>query len=398
MYLLRVAALALATATALTAQQASTTAVATAAAMPAVAAPAGALTAKVHYTTDGDAWVESNKPAYVALFDVTRNRVTQLYPTFSAQATELSGTLRRFDLRVPASSPGVASLGASSLMPLNAPPVFSGVSDWSHTLLLVASTSPLRLGSSWTSNLVLNNDLVREQHWNDIDSDAGITAIINLVRPLDRSAEVTFDRVQAATPARYAASLAFDPNKVALAYSCFDGTRTFVSATPLLGASCVGLRNLPPTGAVAASIAALSAPGAGPAADTGKAQTSDSHKGTAGTGAASSKRSIDVQSISDPAEIRNFIETMKKQNGDLAPARHAADGASWSGRPADANRHSGDGSASMHGGGGPAVSAQHEHANGGTAAPVRSAPVQAPPRAASGPVTPPTPPATPIKP
>jgi hypothetical protein len=59
------------------------------------AAPdAGSLVAEVHYTTGGDAWFTTNKPAYVALFDVSRGGVAQLYPTFTAQATELSG--RRF--------------------------------------------------------------------------------------------------------------------------------------------------------------------------------------------------------------------------------------------------------------------------------------------------------------
>ena len=144
----------------------------------------------------------------------------QLYPTFTQQATELSGTSARVELR------SQAGTGRSSLVSLN-----------------------LRVGSSWATNIAINNDLVRDHRWNDLDNDDGIAAVIDLVRPLDWGAEVATDRVQSATPVIYASSLSHDPSQMGTGYSCTDANHTFTSSVPMLGASCfVTQANLRPAG------------------------------------------------------------------------------------------------------------------------------------------------------
>jgi hypothetical protein len=268
--------------------------------------------------------------------------------------------------------PTVAVFGASSLVPLSAGPAYANASSWPHTLLLVASTSPLRVGSSWTSNIALNNDLVRAHRWNDVDSDAGISTIVALVRPDDRTAEVAFDLAGSATPVRYTESLAYDPTKVALAYSCGDRTRTFVSPSAVQGANCV--RDLPATGAAATA----------GVVDTARLQASDSRArtGAAGAAAATDKRDADVQSISDPADIRRFIESMKGQMGDATPRGQVGDGRSVSSQPVNADQHAADGTVSARWNGAPAGNSQRM--NAGTSATPRPAPPQNQPSARSG--------------
>ncbi|MFI5232218.1 MAG: hypothetical protein ACHQSE_06870 [Gemmatimonadales bacterium] len=282
-----------------------------------------ALEAEVHYATGGDAWFSTNKAAYVALFDVSRGGVTQLYPTFSAQATELSGTSVRVEMRSAAALPGAGPFSGSSLVALNTPVGGASAAGWPHTLLLVASTQPLRIGSSWASNIAINNDLVRNHQWNDLDTDAGIAAVVDLVRPLDWGAEVATDRVPLATPARYASSLAYDPNRVAVGYSCMDADRQFISPVPQLGAYCVALREFPArTGTVNASTVAATAGGT---ADSTRRVVLQAHGAATGPAAPriSEQKHGDVQSISDPNDIRKFMESMKARQ-----ATHgAADGA-----------------------------------------------------------------------
>jgi hypothetical protein len=287
---------------------------------------AGTLEAEVHYATGGDAWFSTNKPAYVALFDVSRGGVSQLYPTFSGQATELSGTSVRVEMRSAAALPGVAAFGGSSLVTLNTPVGGANAAGWPHTLLLVASSMPLRVGNMWTSNVAINNDLVRTHQWNDLDTDAGIAAVVDLVRPLDGGAEIATDRVQLATPARYASSLAYDPTHTAVGYSCWDANRQFISPVPQLGASCVGLREFPAKGPRNAAVNALPPAGAtdtarGVAFRTARASAAAVAAPTSAAPRISEQKHGDVQSISDPAEIRAFMERMKsRQAVEAAPA------------------------------------------------------------------------------
>jgi hypothetical protein len=298
---------------------------------------AGTLEAEVHYSTGSDVWFSTNRPAYVALFDVSRGGVTQLYPTFSAQATELSGTSVRVAMRSAAPLPSGNIFGGSSLVTLNTPVGAANAAGWPHTLLLVASTMPLRVGSTWDSNIAINNDLVRTHQWNDLDTDAGIAAVVDLVRPLDWGAEVATDRVQLATPARYATSLAYDPNQTALGYSCVDANRQFTSPTPQLGAYCVALRELPPnTRAVNASTAA---PPAGGIDTTRVLLQSNGSAAAPAASRISQQKHGDVESISDPAAIRSFMESMKTGQGTPdSPRTEGARGDQPHGPPRDASR------------------------------------------------------------
>lgn len=268
---------------------------------------AAALTAEVHYGTAGDAWITTNKPAYVALFDVSRGGVTQLYPVFSEQAAELAGPSLRVELRSP-----MAGTGRSSLVSLNGPGLGANAQGWPHTLLLVASTQPLRVGNSWTTNISLNNALVRDRDWNSLTTDAGVDAVIGLVRPTDGRAEVVTDEAQTATPALYASSLSHDPNFTVLGYNCYDATSMFVSLTPVLGASCFPTRDLSSNALASRSVHAA----AGPAStDTTRVLSTNARPAASGTSRISTNRQPDVQSISDPAAIRKFMEDIKATRG-----------------------------------------------------------------------------------
>ena len=73
----------------------------------------------------------------------------------------------------------------------------SAADAWPRILLLVASTSPLRVDNWWSSSLAINQQLFGQRHWTDVQTDEGIDALVQLVRPLDPSAEVAIDRVDA---------------------------------------------------------------------------------------------------------------------------------------------------------------------------------------------------------
>ena len=360
----------------------------------------GALEAQIHYATGGDAWFLTNKPAYVALFDVSRGGVAQLYPTFSAQATELSGTSVRVEMRSPAPLGG-GPFGGSSLVPLTVSAASMTAAGWPHTLLLVASTMPLRISNSWSSNIAINNDLVREHRWNDLDTDAGIASIVDLVRPQDWGAEVATDQVALATPARYTASLSYDPNRNAVTYSCVDATRSFLSPVALLGASCVALREFPASTALNAARASVAAAPNG-AVDTARAP-SQTRASARGTSRISEQKQADVRSINDPAEIRKFIESMKGgqagqgPSGEPAASRHdhERDAMPASGRSGGMNARNADGSPAYGGSGGAAAHNNQEREAHHRDVEMKPA---TPPAAQRPSPAPSTPPPTPIKP
>lgn len=132
-----------------------------------------ALEADLHYAAGSGTWVSTNKPAFVAVFDVSRTRLSQVYPTFSAQAAYPVSNQDRlklvYDWR--------RDIGA-----------------WPHTLLLVASTAPLRVGSPLTTNARLNHLLV-QRHLTDLQTDTGIETIIDMIRSVDPKAEIAYDRM-----------------------------------------------------------------------------------------------------------------------------------------------------------------------------------------------------------
>jgi hypothetical protein len=155
----------------------------------------GDLDAQLNYSTGGDTRITTNKPAYVALFDLSRTGVTQIYPMFSGQAEYPTGPEHR-TISVPNTSlTGGSVYFASSLMGLGG---FPQIHDrWPHVLFLVASTSPLRVGGPWTTNIALNHDLIAQHHFADVQSDGSIEALVDLIKPLDPNAEMAFDRVDA---------------------------------------------------------------------------------------------------------------------------------------------------------------------------------------------------------
>jgi hypothetical protein len=262
----------------------------------------GALVAKLHYTDASDVAFSTNKPAYVAIFDLSRSYVSQLYPTFSAEAAQRAGTYRRIDLSH-LTSYVAPSVGSSSLVPLNAS-FGAGRAGLTHTIVLVASTAPLEVGNPYASNIALNSRLFGEQHWTDLQTAPGINALVALVRPLAANAELAIDQIEVLpqTP-RVLAALAYNPSIVTLGYSCFDGRRTFFVPVPTSAAICTAVRTVP---------AAALNPGA-PRRTGSKADSAVRARRAASsrTNAATSS----TTNISDPAEIRRFLDDLKNGEG-----------------------------------------------------------------------------------
>jgi hypothetical protein len=285
----------------------------------------GSLEADLYYGTGTDTWVSTNKPAYVALFDVSRTTVSMIYPTFSAQAEYPASANRRL-ISVPYS--GFASggmFGRSSL--------FSmigywggrgGVGGWPHTLLLVASTSPLRVKNPFSTNLKLNHVLVQKQFLN-LQADAGIESIIDLVRPLDPDAEMAYDRVDG-IPARSAQYLALDG----------FGPRRY---GPLL-LNCANPQYFLTTGVTDAYLDPFCAPPL-PMRSTLPINPPKDTAGTTLTTVASVNRKVDQSTlITDPADIRRFLEEHRSSDANgmdkVAGAALDAQGARQAARqPAD---------------------------------------------------------------
>ncbi|HEV8409057.1 MAG TPA: hypothetical protein VGQ30_01025, partial [Gemmatimonadaceae bacterium] len=292
----------------------------------------GKLEAEVHFTTDGSTWFTTNMPAYVALFDVSRTGATQLYPTFSAQARVPAGTFRDVALRFPAALPGYGGQ-SSSLTPI----AFAGTTrtggGWPHTLLLVASTAPLRVGNPTETNISLNNKLFQEHHFTDVETEEGIKAIVALVSPVDSYADVVTDQVASLPGAvrALALSASYDPSRVSVGYSCHDGNNTFYSAVPQLGASCTALREIPP------GLMHPAVPGPVVNASVASAKVDSAN--------ASVKRSPvgESRNISDPEEIKRFMETLRSSGTarETTPAAsHYVNGQAngANGHPLDVNR------------------------------------------------------------
>lgn len=341
------------------------------AAAPLTAQQAGKLKVELHYATGGDAWVATSKPAYVALFDISRAGVSQLYPIFSAQAQMQAGVERRVNLHVPAPLPVTETPWSSSLVALSAVPRTN--LQWPHILLVVASTSPLRVGNAWASNVSINHSLFQEHHFTDTETDEGINALVEMVRPLDPEAEVVLDRIEAISQSVNAGSsyASFDPNKVALGYDCVDGNNEYFSVVPNMGANCTALREIPRT---------LLSPNANASVATvtpGKADTASV--------SAKQRKQPDTQNISDPAQIRAFVDAMKPRGSNAFKAAAAVGGTPPTATlPADAaakvNRRLGDAAA-------PHINAQPKTYPADRGAPRQARP-NAPPQAPRGEPTP----------
>jgi hypothetical protein len=272
-------------------------------------ASAGALEADLHYATGTDTWISTNKPAFVALFDLTRTGVTQLYPTFSAQAANPVGNEHRFV----SLGNGVTGLfGAWGF--LGASGIFypaslfrngtlgGGVGSWPHTLLLVASTSPLRVESPYSTNLRLNHDLIQRQ-FIDLQSETGVETIIDMIRPLDPDAEMAYDRVDA-IPAREAQ------------YALLGG---FGAARPigpwLINCAVWDYSQIQDfgTGLPVAPVCAVSYPAPPTKPATPPKDTTTT---TITTPASMNRETGQPRRITDPEEIRRFIESRTSHGSD----------------------------------------------------------------------------------
>ena len=272
-------------------------------------AGAGALQADLHYAIGTDTWISANKPAFVALFDLTRTGVTQLYPTFSAQAANPVGNEHRFvslGQGVPGLFGGWGLFGASGIFyPAS---LFrngtwgGGAGSWPHTLLLVASTSPLRVQNPYATNLRLNHDLI-QRSLIDLQSETGVETIIDMIRPLDPDAEMAYDRVDAipAREAQYAllggfgAARPIGPSLINCAVWDYSQIQDFGTGLP------------------AAPVCAVSYP----APPTKPATPPKDTTTTTITTPASVNRETGLpRRITDPEEIRRFIESQTSHGSD----------------------------------------------------------------------------------
>ena len=276
---------------------------------PAAVSQSGKLQAEVHFTTDGSTWFTTNMPAYVAMFDVSRTGVTQLYPTFSAQAGVPAGTFRDVALRFPAALPPSAAQPAA-LTPVSVAGTSGANYNWPHTLLLVASTAPLRVGNPVESNISLNNSLFQQHHFTDVETPEGIKAIVALVSPVDSYADVVTDEISSlpGSVRALASSATYDPNRSGIGYACTDGNNTFYSAVAQAGANCSAVREIPPGLATPGFASPSSVAYANRFLDTSAAKPSHA--------TASDGKTI----ISDPAAIKRFMESLRNGNSGAAGA------------------------------------------------------------------------------
>jgi hypothetical protein len=256
----------------------------------------GALEADLHYATGTDTYVSTNKPAYVALFVVGRTGISQIYPTFSAQAEYPIGKEHRLVAvgQAGSYSPSAGFFG-SSLSPFSYTGGGGRINAWPTTLLLVASTSPLRVSSPWTTNLDLNHKLI-QRGLIDLQSEAGIETIIDMIRPLDPDAEIAYDRTDGiqARAAQYFADDGFN-------------IRNRAGVAPVYNCLVYGQQQLP-TGGLWMPVCAIPYP-----APPTKPITppKDTATGTVPvTPAANVNRRVasDKHVITDPDEIRRFVE------------------------------------------------------------------------------------------
>ena len=152
------------------------------------------LSARLNYTGGGLVSFESNRPAFVALFDVTRDGLRQLYPESRYQA-ELATSFRYLTNPVSRGFGGFRS-----------PLFWNSMYGWSgygfggyltspqwHTLLLVASSAPLRMGYAMSNEIRVSNALYRQGLGFRMDTDAGFAAIIQQISPTGSDAEITMD-------------------------------------------------------------------------------------------------------------------------------------------------------------------------------------------------------------
>jgi hypothetical protein len=265
----------------------------------------GALEADLHYATGTDTYVSTNKPAYVALFVVGRTGISQIYPTFSAQAEYPIGKEHRLVAIGQAGtySPSAGFFGSSS-SPFSYTGGGGSINAWPTTLLLVASTSPLRVSSPWTTNLDLNHKLI-QRGLIDLQTEGGIETIIDMIRPLDPDAEMAYDRVDGiqARASQYFADDGFNrrnPVGVRAVFSCLISEPFPLYSSGLFTSFCAIPYPPPPTKPIT------------PPKDTATSTTPVT------PAKVNRKAGGEKRVITDPEEIRRFIEsqTSHRSNAD----------------------------------------------------------------------------------
>lgn len=171
-----------------------------------------ALEARLVYSGFGTPSFEINKPAYVALFEVSASGVMQLYPSRTSQLHQLMGAGRTFfspqDMafieRINQGfmyDPFSQVLFASNY---SAYSTYASPRRWFNSiyttfgrrgLFLVASTEPLDVGAPVTTQIRLNRTLSSHGHHFDLNRESGLDALTALVTASSAQAEIATDFV-----------------------------------------------------------------------------------------------------------------------------------------------------------------------------------------------------------
>ncbi len=147
-------------------------------AAPLAAQQSGDLTAHLY---DGGGTImsfEVSKPAYTAIFDVTRTSIRLVYPYSAAQSREVRATVQA---------------RAGTMMAFSEASFTGNDFLSNHTLVLVASSQPLRLGTPWTTPELAGHSIERAGYFGNMDSPDAIDALVDFVSPADPNAEVAVD-------------------------------------------------------------------------------------------------------------------------------------------------------------------------------------------------------------
>ena len=174
----------------------------------------GPLTATLHFASYGDMWFDANKPAYFAVFDLTYNNLVQLHPYWGSQSDgpAASGASRQAAMY---GRPNVYMAQRSTMYanmygsPYGYPMTSRVANGGMHTLLLVASTRPLSIGSPMQIQRLLN-ELTRRGHTFDLDREEGIEALVNLITPGARDDEVAVDLLPVQSSQLWASDIGYD--------------------------------------------------------------------------------------------------------------------------------------------------------------------------------------------
>jgi hypothetical protein len=185
-----------------------------AAALPLAAQQPEKLTVSLDYSGLGAPAFTTNKPAYVAMFDLTAGGLQQLYPQTGVQRLEMRGRAMSPELGYINSGAFLAPQGLWPSYALGFAPYYYGYSSFGapggyygipwgygvsslagrsstgwHTVLVVASTSPLKIASPYGADYRVRFELERRGRYNNFDTDEGVAALLSVIGSPDASAE-----------------------------------------------------------------------------------------------------------------------------------------------------------------------------------------------------------------